>query len=67
MAKTKEVSLNASISSAINGKHDLDKFKKGKNLGGVSVKFKDQAWIPLSNAFREAVSVPVERDTSVTN
>ena len=58
MAKTKEVSLNASISSAINGKHDLDKFKKGKNLGGVSVKFKDQAWIPLSNAFREAVSVP---------
>lgn len=58
MAKTKEVSLNASVSSAINGKHDLDKFKKGKNLGGVSVKFKDQAWIPLSNAFREAVSVP---------
>jgi hypothetical protein len=58
MAKTKEVSLNASISSAINGKHDLDKFKKGKNLGGASVKFKDQAWIPLSNAFRKAVSVP---------
>jgi hypothetical protein len=58
MAKTKEVSLNASVSNAINGKHDLDRFKKGKNLGGVSVKFKDQAWIPLSNAFREAVSVP---------
>ena len=31
MAKTKEVSLNASVSSAINGKHDLDRFKKGKN------------------------------------
>jgi len=45
MAKTKEVSLNASISSAINGKYDLDKFKKGKNLGGISVKFKEQTLI----------------------
>jgi len=58
MAKASE-SLNAKLSSVINSSNfNLDSFKRSKNLSTTSVKFKNQTWIPLSNAFREALQVP---------
>lgn len=51
-------SLNAKLSSAINGTPDLSGFKKSKNLSSTPVKFKDQTWIPLSQAFQDTVSIP---------
>ena len=48
MAKEKKPSLNESISGAIKGTFDLDKFKQSKNLSSTSVKMKEQKWIPLS-------------------
>ncbi len=48
MAKAKE-SLTSTISGAIKGTADLEKFKKGKNLS-AGVVFKEQSWIPLSQA-----------------
>lgn len=56
MAKSK--GLNAAISGAVNGTFDLDNFKKHKNLSSTSVKFKPQQWIPLSEAFQEALQIP---------
>jgi hypothetical protein len=55
MAKS---TLNAKLSSAINGVPDLSGFKKSKNLSSTPVKFKDQTWIPLSQAFQDTVSIP---------
>lgn len=55
MAKS---TLNAKISSAINGVPDLSGFKKSKNLSSTPVKFKDTTWIPLSQAFQDTVSIP---------
>lgn len=52
----KKESLNSTISSAIKGV-DLDKFKKSKNLQ-ASVVFKDQKWIPLSQAFQDTLQIP---------
>jgi len=46
MAKAKE-SLTSTISSAIKGTADLEKFKKGKNLS-AGVVFKEQSWIPAT-------------------
>ena len=46
MAREKK-SLNASVSQAIKGTFDLDKFKQSKYLD-QPVKFKPQRWIPLS-------------------
>lgn len=58
MAKAKE-GLNAKLSSAINTNgFNLDNFKKSKNLSTTSIKFKDQKWIPLSEAFSDALQVP---------
>lgn len=57
MAKANK-SLNADVSNAIKGTFNLENFKKGKNLSSTSVKFKDQAWIPLSKAFQEALQIP---------
>jgi hypothetical protein len=49
MAKGK--SLNEEIKEVVKGDFSgLDKFKKAKNLSSTSVKFKEQKWIPLSDA-----------------
>ena len=56
MAKAKE-SLTSTISSAIKGTADLEKFKKGKNLSS-GVVFKEQSWIPLSQAFQDTLQIP---------
>ena len=53
----KKDSLNSTISSAIKGGTDLDKFKKSKNLQ-TNVVFKDQRWIPLSQAFQDTLQIP---------
>jgi hypothetical protein len=53
----KKESLNSTISSAIKGTIDLDKFKKGKNLS-AGVVFKEQKWIPLSSAFQDTLQIP---------
>jgi hypothetical protein len=55
MAKSK--SVNASVSQAIKGTFDLDKFKKTKKLDASS-NFKAQKWIPFSPAVQDALSIP---------
>lgn len=61
MAKTNK-GLNESVSAAVKAPNsgkafDLDAFKKTKNLL-TSAKFKDQKWIPLSPAIKDALSIP---------
>ena len=56
MANAKK-SLNASVSQAIKGTFDLDRFKQAKYLD-QPVKFKPQRWIPLSKAFQDTLSIP---------
>jgi len=56
MANVKK-SLNASVSQAIKGTFDLDRFKQAKYLD-QPVKFKPQRWIPLSKAFQDTLSIP---------
>ena len=52
-------SLTGAISEAVKADFKgLDNFKKAKNLSTTSVKFKDQKWIPLSDAFQETLSIP---------
>ena len=59
MAKSK--SINEAASSAIRTgslkSFDLDSFKKSKYLT-TAVKFKEQKWIPLSDAFQNVTSIP---------
>ena len=50
-------SVTGAVSSAIKDLSSLEKFKKGKNLS-TSVMFKDQKWIPLSQAFQETLQIP---------
>ena len=50
-------SVTGAVSSAIKDISGLEKFKKGKNLS-TSVMFKDQKWIPLSQAFQETLQIP---------
>jgi len=50
-------SVNASVSQAIKGTFDLDKFKKTKKLDQSS-NFKTQKWIPFSPAVQDALSIP---------
>ena len=50
--------LNSRITSAVNTEFNLDAFKAGKNLSSTSVKFKEQRWIPLSEAFKDALQLP---------
>ena len=63
MAKeTKDDTKNAkgAITSALSKKSsgfDLENYKKSKNLT-EGIKFKKQEWIPLSEAFNEAISLP---------
>jgi len=56
MAK-KSASLTEAVSAELKKGFSLDKFKEKKLLSG-NVKFKDQQWIPLSNAFQEVTSIP---------
>jgi hypothetical protein len=56
MAKSTK-SVNASVSQAIKGTFDLDKFKKTKKLDQSS-NFKTQKWIPFSPAVQDALSIP---------
>jgi len=58
MVKEKKASLNESISGAIKGTFDLDKFISSKNLSSTSIKMKTQTWIPLSQAFQDCLSIP---------
>lgn len=51
-------SLNESVSKAIKGSFDLDKFIAAKNLSSTSIKMKTQRWIPLSDAFQSCLSIP---------
>ena len=50
-------SVTGAVSSAIKDISGLEKFKKGKNLS-TSVVFKEQKWIPLSQAFQETLQIP---------
>ena len=56
MAKSKK-SLSEAVSSEIKSKFNLSKFKEKKGLAG-NVKFKEQQWIPLSDAYQNVLSVP---------
>jgi RecA/RadA recombinase len=55
--KDKPASLNDAVSMAIKQNYDLEKFKKSKHLVG-NIKFKDNKWIPLSEAFQEELHIP---------
>jgi hypothetical protein len=56
MAK-KTKSLSEAVSSEIRSNFNLDGFKTKKGLTSRA-KFKDQQWIPLSDAYQEVTSVP---------
>jgi hypothetical protein len=59
MAKkdSEDDSLMEAVSKELKSKFDLNKFKEKKLLGG-NVKFKEQKWIPFSEAMQEALSIP---------
>ena len=50
-------SLSEAVSKEIRSKFDLSSFKEKKGLK-QNVKFKDQEWIPLSQAFQDVTSIP---------
>ena len=56
MARKKK-SLSEAVSSEIKANFNLDGFKSKKGLTSKA-KFKDQEWIPLSDAYQEITSVP---------
>jgi len=56
MAK-KSTSLTEAVSAQLKSNFDLDKFKEKKSLNN-KVKFKDQKWIPFSDALQKALSLP---------
>ncbi len=56
MARKKK-SLSEAVSSEIKANFNLDGFKTKKGLTSKA-KFKDQEWIPLSDAYQEITSVP---------
>jgi len=56
MAKKKD-SLTTAVSAEIKSNFNLEKFKEKKLLTG-NVKFKEQKWIPFSEALQESVSLP---------
>ena len=53
----KSKSLSEAVSSEIKSNFNLDGFKNKKGLSSKA-KFKEQHWIPLSEAFQEVTSVP---------
>ena len=56
MAKKKEVQEAAS--AAVKKNFNLGNFKKKKGFSEASVKFKQQEWIPLSQAYQDITSLP---------
>ena len=56
MARPKK-SLSEAVSSEIQANFNLDGFKSKKGLTSKA-KFKEQEWIPLSDAYQEITSVP---------
>jgi len=56
MAKKKK-SLSEAVSAEIQTNFSLDAFKEKKGLK-QNIKFKDQEWIPLSQAFQDVTSIP---------
>ena len=50
-------SLSEAVSNEIKSKFDLSSFKEKKGLK-QNVKFKEQTWIPLSQAFQDVTSIP---------
>ena len=56
MARPKK-SLSEAVSSEIKASFNLDSFKTKKGLSSKA-KFKEQTWIPLSEAYQEVTSVP---------
>jgi hypothetical protein len=50
--------LTETVSNAVKGNFDLESFKKSKYLSNSSVTFKEQKWIPLSEAFQDVLSLP---------
>jgi len=56
MAKTKKT-LGEAVSKEIQSNFNLDAFKTKKGLKS-NIKFKDQEWIPLSQAFQDVTSIP---------
>ena len=50
-------SLSEAVSSEIKANFNLDSFKSKKGLSSKA-KFKEQTWIPLSDAYQEITSVP---------
>ena len=56
MAKKRE-SLMTAVSEEIKANFNLDKFKEKKLLNGT-VKFKEQRWIPFSEALQDSTSLP---------
>tara|TARA_Y100000034_G_scaffold136310_1_gene212122 strand:- start:1860 stop:2936 length:1077 start_codon:yes stop_codon:yes gene_type:complete len=56
MARKKK-SLTEAASREIRSKFDLNAFKEKKGLK-QNIKFKDQEWIPLSQAFQDVTSIP---------
>lgn len=59
MAKksNEDSSLMEAVSKELKSKFDLNKFKEKKLLSG-NVKFKEQSWIPFSQAMQDALSIP---------
>ena len=53
----KSKSLSEAVSKEIKSKFDLKNFKTKKGLD-QNVKFKEQQWIPLSDAFQSVTSIP---------
>ena len=53
----KKKSLSSAVSAEIKSKFDLNKFKEKKGLD-KNIKFKEQQWIPLSQAFQDVTSIP---------
>ena len=49
-------SLTEAVASEIQGNFDLERFKE-KKLLNTNVKFKEQRWIPFSNALQQSISV----------
>ena len=56
MARKKK-SLSEAVSSEIKANFNLDSFKSKKGLTSKA-KFKEQEWIPLSDAYQNVLSVP---------
>ena len=56
MAKKKEVQARATAN--VRKSFNLSNFKSKKGFSNGSVKFKEQGWIPLSEAFQDITSLP---------